>query len=90
MIAMIWFLTVMLASLGGLLPTASVLTSYWLYLCCKPTFHLRAKSQLKEPSFYDDWPESPLKSYASFVHKLIKLHYWIANEPIHIVIHQGK
>ncbi len=89
MIAAIWFLIVMLASLGGPLPIASVLTSYWLFLCYKPTFHLKAKGQFEEPSFYEAWPESPLKSYVSFMHKLIKLHYYVANEPVFIVAYKG-
>lgn len=80
MIAVIWFLTVMLASLGGPLPVASVLTSYWLFLCYKPAFHVKAKSQFEEPSFYNSWAKGPLKSYVSFMHKLVKLHYYMANE----------
>ena len=90
MIAAIWFLIVMLASLGGVLPTASVLTSYWLLLCYKPNLHLKAKAQCEEPSFYSDWPKSPLKSYVSFMHKLIKLHYYVANEPVFIFAYKGK
>ena len=89
MIAAVWFFILTLASLGGPLPVASVLTSYWLLLCYKPTLHLKAKNQFKEPSFYDDWPEGLLKSYVSFAHKLIKLHYYIANEPIHIIAYKG-
>ena len=90
MIAAIWFLIVMLASLGGALPTASVLTSYWLFLCYKPAFHLRVKGQFEEPSFYSNWPESSLKSLVSFMHGFIKLHYYVANEPIFIVAYKGK
>ena len=88
MIAAIWFLILTLASLGGPLPVASVLTSYWLLLCYKPAFHLKAKRQFEEPSFYDNWP-GPLKSYVSFMHKLIKLHYFIANEPVFTLTYKG-
>ena len=83
MIAAIWFLIVMLAaSFGGPLPVASVLTSYWLFLCYKPAFHLKAKSQFEEASFYDSWPK-PVKSYVSFIHELIKLHYYVTNELVY-------
>ena len=91
MIAMIWFLTILLAaSQGEPLPVASVLTSYWLLLSCKPDLHLKAMSQIKAKAFYSDWSESPVKSYVRFVHGLIKLHYYYSNQWVFMLTYKGR
>ena len=87
MIPIIWFFTLLLASLEGVFSVACILAGYWLLICYKPEVHVKAKNQFMEIRFYETWPE-PLKGLASFISKINELFFYMANEPMFIIITQ--
>ena len=89
MIAVIWFLTIILAAGKGPFETAMVLTGYWILITCKPSIHHLAIKQIKEPGFYAQWNKNPVKDFIEFAHKLVSMHYYISNEFV-IIFTGGK